>query len=207
MAYLILVRHGRSEWNDRGLWAGLTDVPLNNVGRQEARDTAKAIKNLHIDVAYTSPLIRAKETLSIILEGIGLEIPKYEDPALNERNYGIYTGKNKWAIKEELGDKKFKQLRRAWDYPIPQGESLKMVYERVVPFYEKRILPQIKKGKNVLISAHGNSLRALVKHIENIPDEKVSQIEIGTGETWIYNIDSNGKIISKEIRSENPKDV
>lgn len=82
-----------------------------------------------------------------------------------------------------------------------------MVYERVVPFYEKRILPQIKKGKNVLISAHGNSLRALVKHIENIPDEKVSQIEIGTGETWIYNIDSNGKIISKEIRSENPKDV
>lgn len=121
MAYLILVRHGRSEWNDRGLWAGLTDVPLNNVGRQEARDTAKAIKNLHIDVAYTSPLIRAKETLSIILEGIGLEIPKYEDPALNERNYGIYTGKNKWAIKEELGDKKIQTITPSLGLSYPSG--------------------------------------------------------------------------------------
>ncbi|KKU70580.1 MAG: 2,3-bisphosphoglycerate-dependent phosphoglycerate mutase [Parcubacteria group bacterium GW2011_GWA2_47_21] len=203
MSYLILVRHGKSEWNEKGLWTGFTDIPLSESGRNEAKKTAAAIKGLPIDLVYTSPLSRAKETLSIIMNALGQSAPVKENFALNERDYGIYTGKNKWEVKEQVGSDEFKKIRRSFAHPIPKGESLKMVYERVIPYFEKEILPQLKAEKNVLVSAHGNSIRALVKYLEGVSDEKIADVEIQTGEAWVYKMARNGKVISKEIRAEN----
>ncbi len=201
MANLILVRHGKSEWNERGLWTGWTDIGLSEKGKEEARKAGEKLKGFSIDIAYTSVLLRAKQTLDEIKKVLNLQnIPIFESQALNERNYGVYTGKNKWEIQKKVGEKNFKSLRRGWDFPIENGESLKDVYNRVIPYYEKEILPKLKEGKNVLISAHGNSLRALVKHLENISDEEISNLEILTGEAYIYNLDSQGKITSKQIR-------
>lgn len=208
MAYLVLIRHGRSLWNDKGLWTGWTDIGLNKEGKDEAKATAQSLLDLSFDIAHTSKLKRAKQTLDIIfayLKITNLEIIKHQ--ALNERHYGDYTGKNKWQVKEEIGEEKFQLLRRSWDYPIPNGESLKQVFKRVFPYYKKAILPHLKKGKNVIISAHGNSLRALVKHLEEIPDEEISQLEIKTGEAYVYEIDAKGKIVSKQIRAQNSKAV
>lgn len=203
MSYLILVRHGRSEWNDKGLWTGFTDVPLVEQGRQEARRAAQALKGLPIDFAYTSLLQRAKETLEIVLKELSLTVPVTEDFALNERNYGVYTGKNKWEVKESVGEKVFQQIRRSWDYPIPEGESLKQVYERVIPYYEKEIQPKIQSGKNIIVAASGNSLRALIKKLDGVSDENISDVEIGTGEAWVYELDQGGTVIKKEIRAKN----
>src|SRR5579859_2824008 len=148
MAYLVLVRHGISQYNKKGLWASWIDVPLINEGRQEAKKTASQLKNIHFDVGFTSVLQRAKETLEIIKEAIGQpNLLTIETPALNERNYGDFAGKNKWEVQQQLGDEKFHKLRRSWDYPIPSGESLKQVYERVVPYYLTTILPYLKTNK------------------------------------------------------------
>ncbi|MBI3069894.1 MAG: 2,3-bisphosphoglycerate-dependent phosphoglycerate mutase [Candidatus Levybacteria bacterium] len=117
--------------------------------------------------------------------------------SLNERDYGEFTGKNKWQIKEEVGDEEFLKIRRGFDHPIPGGETLKDVFSRVVPYYQAQILPYLKNGKNVLIVAHGNSLRALVKYLENISDADISGLEIETGEILIYEIDQNEAVISK----------
>jgi 2,3-bisphosphoglycerate-dependent phosphoglycerate mutase len=204
MAYLVLVRHGKSQWNKDGLWTGWTDIPLAPEGFEEARKTGEELKDIHFDVAFTSDMIRAKQTLDEILKVIGqTNIPIIESPAIKERNYGDYTHKNKWDIKREKGEEEFRKIRRAWDYPPPNGESLKMVSERTVPYYEKEILPKLKVGKNVLVSAHGNSLRALVKYLEGITDTDVEKLEIGTGEAYVYEIDPEGKIIKKEIRGLN----
>lgn len=208
MAYLVLVRHGQSRWNAKGLWTGFTDIPLSDIGRQEAHRTAKTISDIKFDLGFTSKLIRAKETLQIILKDLNLEnISIEEDFALNERDYGDYTGKNKWQVKEMLGEEEFNKLRRGWDYPVPNGESLKMVYQRVIPYYDNHILPQLKSGKNILVAASGNSLRALVKYLENIPEDKIAELEITTGEADIYQISREGKIISKQIRAKNPKKI
>ncbi|MCL5438623.1 MAG: 2,3-diphosphoglycerate-dependent phosphoglycerate mutase [Patescibacteria group bacterium] len=207
MANLILVRHGESEWNAKGLWTGLTDIPLSENGRLQAEGSAELLKDLQINLSYTSLLSRSKETLEIILQSLGLtNIQIIENKALNERDYGIYTGKNKWDIKKEVGDERFLTIRRSWDFVIPQGESLKDVYNRVVPYYQTEILPKLKSGKNVIIVAHGNSIRALVKYLENISNENIQNIEIGLGEIYIYKIDENGNTAGKEIRS-NSHDV
>lgn len=194
MANLILVRHGESEWNRKGLWTGLTDVGLSEKGKEEARNTGEKLRKINIDAAYTSVLLRAKQTLDEIKTVLNLlNLPTVESPALNERNYGIYTGKNKWEIQKEVGEEKFKNLRRGWDSPIPEGETLKDVYNRVVPYYKSEILPKLKEGKSVLVAAHGNSLRALVKYLENLSDTDVENLEIPTGEAKIYPIDLSGK--------------
>jgi 2,3-bisphosphoglycerate-dependent phosphoglycerate mutase len=204
MSYLILVRHGQSEWNEKGLWTGWTDVSLNDTGRGEAKNTALALKGLPVDTGYSSDQIRAKETLSIILGALDIKIPVKETPALRERNYGVYTGKNKWEVKESVGDVIFQKIRRSYDYPIQDGESLKQVYDRVAPFYESEILPEIRNQKNIIIVASGNSLRALVKKLENISDENISSLEIRTAESYVYELDSEGNIVKKEIRAKNP---
>src|SRR6185437_14622566 len=134
---------------------------------EEARRTGETLKDIHFDYAYTSALTRAQQTLEEILKVINQQPPITQNQALNERNYGNYTGKNKWEVQKELGDEEFQKLRRSWDYPPPNGESLKMVYERVLPYYQTEIEPKLKEGKNVLVAAHGNSLRALVKYLEN----------------------------------------
>ncbi|MCL5970291.1 MAG: 2,3-diphosphoglycerate-dependent phosphoglycerate mutase [Patescibacteria group bacterium] len=201
MAYLILVRHGESEWNAKGLWTGWTDVSLNEKGITEAKKAGEALKDIKIDLTITSKLKRAKQTLEEIRKILSLEnIPITETGALNEKNYGDYTGKNKWEVKEEVGEEEFQKIRRSWDYRLPNGESLKDVYNRVVPYYENNILPNLKSGKNILVSASSNSLRAFVKYLDNISDENISNLEIATGQIYVYRVDNEGKIISKEIR-------
>lgn len=204
MATLVLVRHGKSEWNEKGLWTGWRDIPLAPVGYEEAKRTGEALKDIHFDFAFTSALTRAQQTLEDILRVINQTPPITKNEALNERDYGDLTAKNKWDLQKELGEEEFQKIRRSWDYPPPNGESLKMVYERVLPYYQSEIEPKLKEGKNIIIAAHGNSLRALVKHLENISDDKIASVEIGTGEAYVYQLDENGKVTNKEIRGSNP---
>jgi 2,3-bisphosphoglycerate-dependent phosphoglycerate mutase len=206
MTRLIIVRHGKSEWNALGLWTGWEDIPLIKDGEEEAQRTAEQLKDICIHRAYSSKLKRASETLKIIQDTLQIShIPTVFHEALNERNYGIFTGKNKWQVKEEVGEVEFQKIRRSWNYPIPEGETLEDVYNRVVPFYEHAIKTDLEKGRNVIIVAHGNSLRALAKHLENLSEEEVLNLEIGIAEAHIYEIGKGGKVISKEIRAENPK--
>jgi 2,3-bisphosphoglycerate-dependent phosphoglycerate mutase len=202
MAYLVLVRHGTSEYNAKGIWAGWHDPALNDQGKKDAEVAAETLKDIQFDLGYISSLQRHKQTLEIILKHLGQEhIQVIETDAVKERNYGDFTGKNKWEVKEQLGEEEFLKLRRSWDYPVPNGESMKQVSEREIPFFESDILPKVKTGKNVIIASSGNSLRTLVKHLENISDEGISKVEIAPGEVYVYNIDSEGKIINKEIRN------
>lgn len=201
MAKLVLVRHGESEWNAKGLWTGWIDIPLSEKGQQEARTAGEEIKDIHFDEAFTSNLQRAQQTLVEIQHILHCEtIPTTKNEALNERNYGDLTGKNKWKIKEEFGEAQFNKWRRSFDERPPHGESLHDVYNRVIPYYQQSILPALIKGKNIIIAAHGNSLRALVKYLEHISDEDIAQLEIATGEVYVYDIDTQGNIIHKEIR-------
>ncbi len=205
MAKLVLVRHSKSEWNALGKWTGWTDVDLNEEGRTDAVRTAESLQGITFDQAFTSKLKRAQQTLEIILKEIGQpDVPTIQTEALNERDYGIYTGKNKWEVKEEVGEEEFQNIRRGWEHPIPEGETMKKVYERVVPFYEKEILPRLKERKNVILAAHGNSLRALVKYLEDLSIEELMALEFGIGEAYVYEVDKDGKITHKEIRAKNP---
>lgn len=203
MAKLILIRHGESQWNEKGLWTGLTDIGLSEKGKEEARQTGKLLQGVKIDQIYVSALSRAQETMKLVCDSAGIQAKAIISDKINERDYGIYTGKNKWEIKDILGEEKFLQLRRSWDYPIEGGESLKQVYDRAVPYYENEILPKLKAGENILIVAHGNSLRALAKYIEGIADEDIANLEIKTGEALVYEIGTEGQVISKEVKSGN----
>ncbi len=203
MATLVLVRHGLSEYNKKGLWTGWTDVPLAPEGFEQAQKTAEELKDITFDYCYSSPLIRSIQTLDEIKKTLDITLPTIQNEALNERNYGIYTGKNKWQVKDQLGEEEFQKLRRSWDYPIPEGESLKQVYEREIPYYQEEIEPKLKQRKNILIVSSGNDLRALAKYLENIPDEEIGNLEIGTGETYVYQMDEQAKVVSKEIRNKN----
>ena len=205
MAYLILVRHTKSKWNALGLWQGWTDIELAPEGKEEALRTAEALRGLEINSVHTSLLRRAKETWNIIRDALKISPLTVEHQALNERHYGIYQGKNKWEIQKQVGEEEFKKIRRSWDHPIPEGETLQDVYKRIVPYYENTILKELKEGKNVVVVAHGNSLRALVKYLEHLSIEEVLNLEFGIGEVYIYEVDSEGKIVSKEIRAANPK--
>lgn len=199
MAKLILVRHGESEWNAKNLWTGWTDIGLTEKGRRQARLVGEKLEGIIIDFAFTSILMRAKQTLDEIKNILGIDVPTTENKALNERDYGIYTGKNKWEIKKEVGDLEFQKIRRGWDASIENGESLKDVYNRTIPYYQAEILPKLKEDKNAIVVAHGNSLRALTKYLENISDEDISKLEIAIGEIDLFEIDSNGKVFSKKI--------
>lgn len=208
MAYLVLVRHGQSEWNLLGQWTGLTDVNLTDEGRIEAQRAAKTLEDIDIHRAYSSELTRAKHTLDEIVNHLDkTDVERTEHPELNERDYGELTGKNKWQVREEYGEEKFQAWRRSWDHPVPGGETLKDVSERVLPFYEQRILDDLKNGKNVIVAAHGNSLRALIKHLDEVADEQSHEVEIMTGEVLVYEIDDNGTLLKKEIRVTNDKKV
>lgn len=199
---LVLVRHGQSQWNAKGLWTGWTDIPLSNKGIEEARSVGEKLQNIHFDYGYTSNLTRAQQTMEEIRSVLHQSFPVTKSEKLNERNYGIYTGKNKWDIEKQLGEEKFLQLRRSWDYPIEQGESLKQVYDRVIPYFTAEILPKLEAGKHVLIAAHGNSLRTIIKFMEHIADEEISHVELATGEALLFQIGQKGNVISiKSIRT------
>ena len=196
---LVLLRHGQSEWNAKGLWTGWTDIPLSKAGEKEAYATVEKLKDIHFDLGYTSKLIRAQQTMDTIQLALSQLFPITQSQALNERNYGIYTGKNKWDVEKHLGEEKFLQLRRSWDFPIENGESLKDVYNRVIPYYTEEILPKLQEGKHILIAAHGNSLRALIKYLDTISDEDIPHLELATGEAYVYTIDANGSVVDKII--------
>ena len=197
---LILARHHESEWNKQGKWTGKRDVLLSEYGVKKSEDMGLLIQDFDIDCAFASMQVRSIETLSCMLNVCKrYEVPTEHVAALNERDYGDYTGKNKFEMKELLGEEEFKKIRRSWDYQLPNGESLKMVYERSVPFFLEKILPKVKDGKNVLVVAHGNSLRSITKYIENISDEGIADMEISFGAIIIYDLDDDGHMISKKV--------
>lgn len=205
MAKLVLVRHGMSEYNKKGMWTGWDDPDLTPEGIEDAKKVGQTLKDIDFDYAYSADLKRAIETLDEILKAIGeIKINVSVDWELKERNYGDYTRKNKWQVKKEVGEEEFQKIRRGWDHKIPNGESLKQVNERIWPFFEKEISPKLRQGKNVIAVSSGNAFRALIKSLENIPETEIGNLEFGIGEAWVYEIDSNGKVVSKEIRNKNP---
>lgn len=197
---LVIVRHGESEWNALGLWTGTRDVHLTAKGEEEARAMGVLLSDVAFDQVYTSEQIRTQETAHQLLVAAGQPAQFQITGALNERDYGIHTGKNKWEVKEQIGEAAFDAIRRNWNEPVPGGETLKQVYERAVPFYESELVPLLNNGKNVLIVAHGNSIRSLVKYIESINDAEIANVEMIFGTALIYSVDSHGKMRDKEMR-------
>ncbi|MCL7986636.1 2,3-bisphosphoglycerate-dependent phosphoglycerate mutase [Sphingobacterium sp. lm-10] len=186
---LILVRHGQSQWNLHNRFTGWKDVDLTHTGREEARIAASQIRDDHIDVAFTSKLIRAQHTLQIIQKTNGWEeIPVIMDQSLNERSYGDLEGLNKSEAAKKFGDEQIHIWRRSYDVAPPGGESLKDTYIRVVPYFRSFILPQLINNKNILIVAHGNSLRALVMFIEQLSPAEILEREIATCVPIIYDL-------------------
>ncbi|MFT4326752.1 MAG: 2,3-bisphosphoglycerate-dependent phosphoglycerate mutase [Candidatus Woesearchaeota archaeon] len=227
MGYLVLVRHGESRWNLSNKFTGMVDVPLSSGGVYEALLAAQKLEGLNFDIAFTSELVRAQETLLIILskqnacgifqhkEGKGKawahytkklddhEIPIIADFALNERYYGDLQGLNKKAAQKKFGSEKVFLWRRSFDVPPPHGECLKDVCERTIPYFEKEILPHIKKGKNVIIAAHGNSLRSIIKHIETISDADIPSLELPTGVPIVYKYSKRKLVKENHVHSFN----
>lgn len=199
---LIIVRHGESEWNATGQWTGLTDVHLTTKGRHDAGLMGEKLRDLHFDHAFTSEQVRTVETLQALLEIQGqTDLPYDRRWAINERDYGQYTGLNKWEVKQKVGEEVFNGIRRGWDYPIPGGESLKDVYARTVPFYQSAVLDRLQAGQNVLLSGHGNSIRSLMKFIEDISDEAIGATEFPFGTIAIYEVKDSGRMAHKELRN------
>ena len=203
MAKLVLVRHGQSVWNLQNRFTGWVDVPLSEKGKEEAYRAGELLKDIRFDVAYTSALTRAQETLRIILETVGLLIPIIKDTALNERHYGALQGLNKDRARQKWGADIVHLWRRSYDIPPPEGESLKDTADRTIPFLERAIMGDIYDGRNVLVVAHGNSLRSIVMYLENLSPEEIVKVEIPTGTPIVYDLDNEGKVISKEIRHLN----
>jgi 2,3-bisphosphoglycerate-dependent phosphoglycerate mutase len=199
MPTLALVRHGQSLWNHENRFTGFVDVPLTQQGRDEARLAAKALQGLNFDVAYTSALTRAQETLAIILETLGQRIPVIRDAALNERHYGDLQGLNKADAAKEFGENQVKLWRRSYDIPPPNGESLAMTAKRVLPFYDRAISGDLRQGKNVLVVAHGNSNRSLVMKLDELTGEQVVGLELATGVPLVYEMSPACEVLSKRL--------
>lgn len=200
MAKLILLRHLQSQWNKENKFTGWIDIPLSKEGIESAKEVAGKLSGFKIDRVYTSPLIRNRETVSLILENLGKkDLPIVIDKALDERNYGKLQGLNKDEMKAKYGEEQVRLWRRSWDQAPPGGESLKDVFNRTVPFYKKYIENDLKKGENVLIVASHNSLRAIIKYIEKISDEDIINLEIPTAGVIAYTLDESLKIKNKEI--------
>jgi len=197
MNKLILIRHGQSIYNLENKFTGWKDVDLTDKGRNEALYAVELLKNINIQIAYTSNLIRAQETLNIILNGLKLDILINKDERLNERDYGDLIGQNKKEAALKFGDDQVQIWRRSYNVPPPGGESLEMTYNRCIPYFKEHILNNLKNN-NIIISAHGNSIRAIVKYILNLSSDLILKTEIGWCEPWIFTFDLN-EIISLDI--------
>ena len=201
MSYLVLVRHGESQWNLENRFTGWVDVPLSEKGVREAREAGERLKKegLKFDCAFTSDLQRAQVTLGLILEKLGqTDIPVEKDKALNERHYGELQGLNKAETAEKFGEEQVKIWRRSYDVAPPGGESLKDTAARTLPYFESKIVPELKKGRDVLVAAHGNSLRSIVMHLDKLTKHQVLELNLATGIPTIYRLDSHLKILSKK---------
>ena len=226
MAKLVFIRHGQSEWNLKNLFTGWVDVNLSEKGEQEAKEAGRKLKEagIEFDQAYTSVLTRAIKTLHFALEESGqLWVPETKTWRLNERHYGALQGQNKAEAAEKFGEEQVHIWRRSYDVLppllsaddegsaandrryanldpriVPGGENLKVTLERVIPFWEDHIAPDLLAGKNVIVAAHGNSLRALTKYIEQISDEDIMNVEMATCQPVVYDLDDKLNIVSKE---------
>ncbi|MEM0097786.1 MAG: 2,3-bisphosphoglycerate-dependent phosphoglycerate mutase [Conexivisphaerales archaeon] len=202
MSILVLVRHGESLWNKENRFTGWVDVPLTANGEREAREAGKLIRKAGIkfNVAYTSQLDRAINSLAIIMAELGVKLPVIKDYHLNERNYGDLQGLNKEETAKKYGQEQVHLWRRSYDIKPPGGESLEDTQKRTVPFFQKTILLDVTQyKKNVLVVAHGNSLRSIVMYLERIKPEQIVNVEIPTGVPIVYLLDENGEIESKRV--------
>ena len=193
MVTLVLIRHGHSLWNAENRFTGWTDIDLSKKGEKEAKEAGEKLENVAFDVVHTSALMRAQRTAEIIIKHnkISQDIPTYKDERLNERHYGSLQGLNKTETAEKYGAEQVHIWRRSFDISPPDGESLKMTAERTLPYFKEDVLEHLDEGKNVLISAHGNSLRSIVMYIENISKEDIVKLEIQTGVPRIYEYENN----------------
>ena len=230
MGKLIAIRHGQSIWNAENRFTGWVDIDLSEKGKEEAKKSGELLKklNLNFDICFTSYLKRAINTLEIVLEVLGKNNEYRKAWELNERHYGALTGLNKAEMKKKLGEDQFKRYRRSWDIPppnldkdskyssqndplykglknIPNSESLKNTYERVVPYFERNIEKHLSEDKNIILSAHGNTIRALGKKIFNISDEKIVFLEIPTGNPLVIDFDISGKFVNAEYLDDSRK--
>ena len=200
MVKLLLLRHLQSQWNLENRFTGWVDIPLSEEGIRSAKDVAGKLLGFEIDKVYTSPLIRNKETVSLILKNLGKkDLPVVIDKSLDERNYGQLQGLNKNEVKKQYGEEQVKLWRRSWNQAPPGGESLKDVYNRVVPFCRKYIERDLKQGKSVLVVASHNSLRALVKYIEKISNKDIINLEIPAGALIKYELDKSLRVKNKKV--------
>jgi 2,3-bisphosphoglycerate-dependent phosphoglycerate mutase len=199
---LVLVRHGQSEWNLKNLFTGWRDVELTERGVEEARTAGRKLKalGLSFDLAYTSALKRAQETLRLALEELGLpNLPAERDQALNERDYGDLSGLNKDDARKRWGEEQVHIWRRSYHVQPPGGESLRDTGARVWPYYLTRILPDVMAGRRVLVSAHGNSLRALVMVLDRMSGEEVANLELATGVPLVYRLKADTTVAEKTV--------
>ena len=198
MARLILVRHGQSVWNASNRFTGWTDVDLSEQGVEEAEDAGRQLAGIRIDVVHTSDLVRAQRTAEIIMRHNETQedVPTKYDWRLNERHYGALQGLNKAETAEQHGAEQVHIWRRSFDVAPPEGESLEMTAERTIPYFTEEVLPDLVSGKNVLVSAHGNSLRSIVMHIDGISPEDIVSLEIPTGEPIHYSYEEG--VISRD---------
>ncbi|MCU0360263.1 MAG: 2,3-diphosphoglycerate-dependent phosphoglycerate mutase [Bacteroidia bacterium] len=197
MAHLVIFRHGQSQWNLENKFTGWVDVPLTEKGIQEAKAAGLKLKNYTFDFAYASDLKRAQDTLQLALESAGhANIKTVYNKALNERMYGDLQGLDKTETAKKYGEEQVKIWRRSFDIAPPNGESLKDTADRVIPYFEQEIIPKLKSGSNVVIAAHGNSLRALIMYLEKMSPAQILEFEIGTGIPRCYDLDNNINVIS-----------
>lgn len=205
---LVLVRHGQSEWNLKNLFTGWKDPDLTDKGVAEAKEGGVALKDygLSYDIAFTSDLTRAQKTLGFILDEIGQQdIEIIKDQALNERDYGDLAGLNKDDAREKWGEEQVHIWRRSYDVPPPGGESLKDTGARVWPYFMMEILPRVLKGQNVLVAAHGNSLRALVMVLDRMTKEEILKLNLATGVPMVYKLNADSSVASKDILGDMSK--
>jgi 2,3-bisphosphoglycerate-dependent phosphoglycerate mutase len=202
MGQLVLLRHGESQWNLENRFTGWVDVPLSPKGEQEAQQAGVKLKALGIkfDCAFTSVLQRAIRTMEIVFDVLGQHgVPVEKDQALNERHYGDLQGLNKAETAKKFGDEQVHIWRRSYDVAPPGGESLKDTAARTLPYYEAKIFPEVTAGKTVLVAAHGNSLRSLVMHLDQLTREQVLELNLGTGVPIMYELDAKGQVLKKQM--------
>ena len=200
--YLCMVRHGESLWNEENRFTGWVDVPLTDVGREQARAAGRLIRStgIRFHVAYSSALSRAVETARIIIAELGYDVPLIVDPRLNERRYGDLEGLNKDRAAEAFGAELVRAWRRGFRSRPPGGESLEDVQRRVVPFFRNAVITDLREGRNVLLVAHGNTLRAIIAHIDGLSDEQVENLEVRSAVPILYTYDTaSGRFVEKKV--------
>ena len=197
---LYLIRHGQSIYNLENRFTGWKDVDLTDLGTSQAKEAAKLLQGESFDLAFTSNLYRAQKTLDIILDELNMSLDVIKNEALNERDYGDLVSQNKSEAAEKFGEKQVQIWRRSFDTPPPGGESLKMTLERTLPYFNSDIKPHLSDGKNIILSAHGNSIRSIVMDLFNYSSDQILKTEVGWCEPLVYTFNDNLEVIDFELK-------